>query len=414
MKKKFIVGFCFILLTIFSIYVTADCQVSETEFTKQYITNTYIDGNKIDYQLLEAKDFQTRPGGSNGWCWCTDNDFKVYNNAPDISIDVTVEYVRGGAKTSKKLLIKPKNFEIISENICGSFGSCNLPGIESSSINFFIHNSEVDQKIEEKNCEDNQKDCKCVQNFMCTNKQCKPDCNNPPAGKKCCGDAFSEVEALNLGYDCACDFQCKNYLSETKCIQNTCEKILEPRLVCSSNMIKIGKSVTCTISADKILINKNNKFTLGLESSPELIFSTENNCKDVELRRCTEQHSLQEIDNNAIKVTVNGKDYGDGSLNADLNFEIDGKRMKSKPISANFHIFGCGDGIKDQDENKENCCIDIGINPYKFFSSTYDTCENGVYDARVNWSLFGSIALIAAIIFGYFKLKRMKGMKRGK
>ena len=94
-----------LLLILLSVSVIAlDCKYTMQEPYEEFINVFYENGDKLDYDVLEAKDLVSGTKGQGSNLWPTQMAFKIYNNYNE-DIDVTVHYLANGHQTYQRKII---------------------------------------------------------------------------------------------------------------------------------------------------------------------------------------------------------------------------------------------------------------------------------------------------------------------
>ena len=333
--------------------------------------------------------------------------FEVHNNL-DITLGVVVRYAIDGTTKQQNSEIPPNGDWYVSEDY-----TARGKGFDTSSIEFdYVSSGQVEVKREKKNCMNSPVECVCPNYETCNeNAECVDDCQNPPEGKKCCGTKFVEINSIENGMACNCDFECKGYDSGSMCSDHKCQSVFQPVLKCSSNRVEVGNTIKCSIYTEEVKLLDDANFVLGIQTKPELSFSFGNSCKDIELRKCSETFSIKDINNNNINIDLKGIKFGKSEIKTDLDFEYGNKKMKTE-LTLPIDVYGSGNGIKDEGETEQTCCTDVPLMPQDFFSLINQKCDNGKFTRTPNLSLISSILVVCLaiwVIYANFSRDNKKG-----
>jgi len=183
-----------IITLVFLISTISACQYTENKPISREVLSFYENGELLDYNLLEAKDFTT--GSFSNWfaSWNPPPSFKVYNNYQE-QINVTINYVYYGESKSSDILIDSKGYTSVTYDSDPNRDRT----FNQNSITYDIHNSGLESKRENlffdnfvcKTCP-NGKEClddgqNCSSNSECGSNVCNPDnkCGKPEDFKGC-------------------------------------------------------------------------------------------------------------------------------------------------------------------------------------------------------------------------------------
>ena len=283
--------------------------------------------------------------------------------------------------------------------VCGDTGKC-VPDCTNPPEGMDCGNDGEFRKINTKKA--NQPcdyDFECIEHYQnCVSNICQPEPDNPPKGKLYCPatNSFNDIQAIELGKPCKCDFECKQGI----CFQEKCQNIIEPKVRCpSGTSVKKGETLQCNIYGSNIKLNQDVKIIFELECGSGLSFSATQGCQQVKGSQCLGNYIVADLSNEGINVELNTISAGNSKLEGAVTFEYQGKTIK-EPVTADFdsiYVYYCGNGVVDPGETKEDCCTDTGVEEYSFFKFYNEKCENNVFSGKFNWQF---LAIIAIIVIG--------------
>jgi hypothetical protein len=290
-----------------------------------------------------------------------------------------------------------------SDEKCGS-GKRNIGGICTSGPLYIVNDYLCSKELGE-NCKLSPMDCGCEDYYMCNSAgKCVANPNDPPEGMDYCNGEFRKIKAKSSGLPCECDFECK----EGVCYLEICQKLLEPKLRCpTGTTVKKGETLQCNIYASNVKIKDDLKITFELEPGSGLSFSASEGCQNIKGSQCIGTYDVSDLSSEGINVDLNGLTYGDTKVEGRVTYEYNNRRI-STPVIVDFesvHVSGCGDGIKDDDETKYTCCLDVPVNKINPFAIKNDYCINGEYKEIKNWWAIAIYVLLIILPITYFSFK---------
>ena len=254
-------------------------------------------------------------------------------------------------------------------------------------------------------------DFECKNHFLCISNTCRPDSNNPPTGQQYCPDtnSFRDIQSIDLNKPCDCDFECK----EGICFQEKCQKIIDPKIKCSSGTsVKKGETLQCNIYGSNIKLSKDIKITFTLDVDSGLSFSSTQGCQNVPGSQCIGNYDVADLSNEGISVELEAKAVGDSKIEGKVTFEYHSKKIEEKVPALTIHIYDCGDGRIDIGETKENCCVDVGVDEYSIFKLVNEDCVEREYEEYYNLPLISIIVIFSFIILAIIAIKVTKELTK--